>query len=108
MASSTGLVRDARANRVSTRLTRARSGETLAHAVVFMAGCTIVAITALLVFELWVNSGLSRHKFGWNFLFTSTWDPVNGQFGALPFIFGTVVTSALALLISVPLGVGAA
>ena len=39
---------------------------------------------------------------------TSTWDPVNDQFGALPFIYGTVVTSVLALVIGIPLGVGAA
>jgi phosphate transport system permease protein len=49
-----------------------------------------------------------RHQFGWSFLVTSTWDPVAGQFGALPFIYGTVVTSALALLMAIPLGVGAA
>ncbi len=63
---------------------------------------------ALLVYELWANSALSRRQFGWNFLFTSTWDPVAGHFGALPFLYGTVVTSALALIVAVPLGVGAA
>jgi phosphate transport system permease protein len=57
---------------------------------------------------LYFNSQASRAKFGWNFLFTSTWDPVADQFGALPFIYGTVVTSALALCIGIPLGVGAA
>ena len=51
---------------------------------------------------------MSRHQFGWSFLVTSTWDPVAGEFGALPFIYGTVVTSALALLMAIPLGVGAA
>jgi phosphate transport system permease protein len=47
-------------------------------------------------------------KFGFNFLRTTTWDPVNGEFGALPFIYGTVVTSAIGLLIAIPFGVGAA
>jgi phosphate transport system permease protein len=108
MASSASLVRDTRSHRVSGFLKRVRGGDAIAHGIVLLAACTIVAITALLVFELWINSGQSRHKFGWEFLFTSTWDPIKGQFGALPFIFGTVVTSALALLISVPLGVGAA
>ncbi len=51
---------------------------------------------------------LSRDKFGWHFLVTQTWDPNGGQFGALPFLYGTVVTSFLALLIAVPIGVGAA
>ena len=45
---------------------------------------------------------------GWAFLFSSQWDPVAEKFGALPFIYGTVITSVLALLISLPLGLGAA
>ena len=54
------------------------------------------------------HSGPTRHEVGWGFLWSSTWDPVTEEFGALPFIYGTVVTSFIALLISVPLGVGAA
>lgn len=65
-------------------------------------------LTVLLVFELWQGSVLARHKFGFAFFRTSVWDPVFEQFGALPFIFGTVVTAAIALLIAVPLGLGAA
>jgi phosphate transport system permease protein len=76
--------------------------------ITFMAAAGILAITGLLVLELYTNSSLSRAKFGWHFLFTSTWDPVADQFGALPFIYGTVVTSFLALLMGIPLGVGAA
>jgi phosphate transport system permease protein len=44
---------------------------------------------------------------GWHFFFTQVWDPVMDNYGALPFIYGTVVTSAVALLIAVPLGIGA-
>ncbi len=79
-------------------------------AYVVSLGCaaSIILITALLVFILWNDSRLSREKFGWHFLFTQNWDPVKGDFGALPFIYGTVVTSAIALLIAVPMGVGAA
>jgi phosphate transport system permease protein len=51
---------------------------------------------------------LPRHKFGFAFFRTSVWDPNFEQFGALPFIFGTLVTSAVALFIAVPLGIGAA
>src|ERR1051325_6668939 len=61
-----------------------------------------------LALELYRNSVLTREKFGWAFLFTKVWDPVAGQFGALPFIYGTVVSSAVALSIAIPLGVGAA
>ena len=62
----------------------------------------------MLVRQLWIDSSASREKFGFSFLSTSLWNPVTDQYGALPFIYGTVLTSFLALLISVPLGVGAA
>jgi phosphate transport system permease protein len=87
---------------------RLRSGDDIAYVITLTCALTILAITALLVFELYRNSAVPRNTFGWSFLVTSTWDPVAGQFGALPFIYGTVVTSALALLIAIPLGVGAA
>jgi len=87
---------------------RFRAGDEIAYLITFISAVSVVAITALLVFELYQKSALSRAKFGWSFLFTSTWDPVAEQFGALPFIYGTVVTSGLALLIGIPLGVGAA
>jgi len=87
---------------------RSRLANQLAHAVVFTASAAILAITVMLVYQLWVNSAASRLKFGWSFLVTTAWDPIAGHFGALPFIYGTVTTSAIALLIAVPLGVGAA
>jgi phosphate transport system permease protein len=59
-------------------------------------------------YELLKSSKLSLHKFGWHFLSSSDWDPVAEQFGALPFIFGTVVSSLVALIIAVPLSVGTA
>lgn len=89
-------------------LRRAFSGDSVAQGVVFLCATAILALTALLVWELWTHSGASRTKFGFDFLRTSTWDPVAGEFGALPFIYGTVVTSAVALLIAIPFGVGAA
>src|SRR5207237_5819096 len=64
--------------------------------------------TALLFFELYKASALTRQKFGWSFLKGITWDPVSLEFGALPFVYGTLVTSALALIIGIPLGIGAA
>ena len=94
--------------RASAFWQRLRSGDDIAYVITLTSALTILAITALLVFELYRNSAVTRHQFGWSFLVTSTWDPVAGQFGALPFIYGTVVTSALALLMAIPLGVGAA
>lgn len=73
-----------------------------------MGGLAILLVTGLLVYELYVNSAPARTKFGWGFLTGLIWDPVNDIYGALPFIYGTLVTSALALLIAVPIGVGAA
>jgi len=80
----------------------------MAYAITFAAAAGTVAIASLLAYELWVNSGPSRLKFGWNFLWMQTWDPIANRFGALPFMFGTIETSAIALLIAVPLGLGAA
>ena len=76
--------------------------------ITFLSAFSILAITAYVVWELWINSAEPRHQFGWSFLVTQTWDPVAGNFGALPFVYGTLVTSALALIIAVPLGVGSA
>ena len=87
---------------------RVRNGDEIAYAITFLCAFAVIAITALLVFELYRNSEPSRVKFGWSFLWTKTWDPVAGEFGALPFIYGTVVTSAFAMILGIPLGVGAA
>src|SRR6202790_20126 len=89
-------------------LRRIRSADEIAHVITLIAAATLLLITVLLVYQLWVLSAEARAKFGWSFFVTSTWDPVAGQFGALPFIYGTLVTSAVALAIAVPLGVGAA
>ena len=84
------------------------SGDEVARLVVSVAAGVILLLTFTLVFELWKNSQLSREKFGWAFLVTKIWDPNAQQFGALPFVYGTVVTSTFALLVAVPIGVGAA
>ena len=69
---------------------------------------SIFAIVVLILVELISGSKLTIQKFGIPFFFGSAWDPVNGNFGALPFIFGTVVSSILSLIIAVPLAVGVA
>jgi phosphate transport system permease protein len=94
--------------RAQSFVSRLKAGEDLPYLITLTAAAAILVITALVLYELIAQSGLSRHKFGWSFLFSSDWDPVAGNFGALPFIYGTVVTSILALLIAVPLGLGAA
>jgi phosphate transport system permease protein len=64
----------------------------------------LVSIIGVLAYE----SSDSIRKFGWGFLLNSTWDPVAEEFGALPFIYGTVLASLLALLQAVPLSIGTA
>jgi phosphate transport system permease protein len=71
-------------------------------------GLAVVAVLALIVYELVTGSALSWHAFGFKFFQGSDWNPVSEQFGALPFIYGTLVSSLLALIIAVPLAVGVA
>ncbi len=61
-----------------------------------------------IVYELIDGSMLSINRFGWRFLVTSTWDPVKNVFGAMPFIFGTMVSSIIALIIALPISMGIA
>lgn len=95
-------------SRLSSFLQRLKSGDETAHLLTLLFAASVFLITVVLVFELARNSALSWHKFGWNFLKTSTWDPVSEEFGALPFIYGTLVTSLVGLAIAVPLGLGSA
>ena len=95
-------------SRLHQWLRRLRSGDEIAHIVTLMFALSVVALTVFVVERLWSQSVASRQAFGWRFLFSRTWDPVAGDFGALTFIYGTIVTSAVALVIAVPLGLGAA
>lgn len=94
--------------KVRAFLKRLRAGDEVAYVVTFLAAGTILLITAIILYELYVQSVLPREKFGWAFLFTSTWDPIAEEFGALPFIYGTVVVSLIALVIAIPQGIGSA
>ena len=69
---------------------------------------SIFVLIGLIGLELANGSKLSLQKFGWHFLVSSNWDPVNEVFGALPFIFGTLVSSAIALVIAVPISIATA
>jgi phosphate transport system permease protein len=89
-------------------VSRLRDGDEIARLITFLFAASVVLLTVLLVYELWIGSVLPRHKFGFAFFRTSVWDPVFDQFGALPFIYGTLVTAIVSLLIAVPLGIGAA
>jgi phosphate transport system permease protein len=73
-----------------------------------LAGLIVLAIVGLILTELLQRSSLAWQKFGVHFFFGSEWDPVSGAFGALPFIYGTLVSSLVALTIAIPLSVAVA
>ena len=89
-------------------ISKLREGDEIVRLVTFLFAASVVLVTVLLVYELWIGSALPRHKFGFHFFVTSVWDPIFDQFGALPFIYGTLVTAGVALFLAVPLGIGAA
>jgi phosphate transport system permease protein len=75
---------------------------------VILCALAVLAMVGLIFFELVSQSRLSISKFGLSFLKKQIWDPVAEDFGALPFVYGTVVSSLLGLLIAVPLSIGTA
>jgi phosphate transport system permease protein len=77
-------------------------------AAMLLCALSIFAIVLFILAILIVRSKLSLAQFGFSFFTRSAWDPVNGDFGALPFIFGTLATSLLALAMAVPLALGVA
>ena len=84
-------------------------GDRLYQVLLVLAALSVLALVAGIGYELWHNSALSRHQFGLQFLWTTNWDPaITKTFGALPFIMGTLVTSIVAMIVAIPLGVGAA
>jgi len=92
-----------------TRMARpSRLGDQAFEWLTLAMAFTVVVLIILTGWQLWSGSTLAIKKFGFHFLTASTWDPVAEQFGALPFIYGTLVSSLLALLIAVPLGIATA
>jgi phosphate transport system permease protein len=85
-----------------------RVADRVFFALVLTCAFVIIAIVVAIVVILFERSALSRHAFGLGFFRSQEWDPVSGLFGALPFIYGTLVSSFLALLIAVPLALGVA
>lgn len=84
------------------------NGDAVFRGILFISALLILLIVISMIIAMTMNSMLSIREFGFGFLTSRTWDPVKGQFGALPFIYGTVVSSVLALVIAVPLSIGVA
>ena len=84
------------------------AGDAVFRALMFAATLLLLLIVGAMILALASHSTLSIRQFGFGFLTTREWNPVKGQFGALAFIYGTVASSLIALLISVPLSLGIA
>ncbi|HKD66118.1 MAG TPA: phosphate ABC transporter permease subunit PstC [Candidatus Binataceae bacterium] len=83
-------------------------GDRLFRSSTAILAALVLALLVGFAVVLAMESRLSLVKFGFSFFTSTNWDPVNDEFGALPFVYGTVATSAIALLIAVPLSLGAA
>ncbi|MEW6060471.1 MAG: phosphate ABC transporter permease subunit PstC [Bacteroidota bacterium] len=68
----------------------------------------VLLLILVMAYEMYASSSLTIEKFGWSFLTSTEWDPVTEQYGALPFIYGTVVSSLIALILALPVGLGIA
>lgn len=85
-----------------------RFGDRAFKSLTLVMALSVFVLIILIGYELARGSSTAIHQFGWHFLVSSDWDPVNEKYGAVPFIFGTLVSSAIALLIAVPLSVATA
>jgi len=83
-------------------------GDAIFRGVLFCCALLLVVIAVLMFVEIGSNARLSLEEFGFSFLTGRNWEPIRGEFGALPFVYGTVVSSLLALLLAVPVSLGIA
>jgi phosphate transport system permease protein len=93
---------------MATRRFSARFDEILFRAGTGAFAVLLIVIVGAIGYELYRQSGPSLAKFGWQFWQTDHWDPVLGDYGARPFIWGTLYSSVLALIISTPIALGIA
>jgi phosphate transport system permease protein len=87
-------------------LTKSAFGDKLFHGITAFFAFLILALAFMTAFTLWKAAGPSIHSMGWGFLTTQTWDPIHQVFGSVSFVYGTLMSSLLALLIATPLGLG--
>src|SRR6266849_944739 len=84
------------------------SGDAIFRVAMFIVALSLFLIVGAMIAALTAHSTLSIRQFGFSFLTSREWDPIKGKFGALAFIYGTIVSSLIALIISVPLSLGIA
>jgi len=83
-----------------------RLGDKIFKTVAYIFGLSILFFLILMIFEMYRGSKLSIDEFGWSFITGSKWNPIEEEFGAFPFIYGTLVSAFIALFIATPISVG--
>ncbi|HEX8847061.1 MAG TPA: phosphate ABC transporter permease subunit PstC [Pyrinomonadaceae bacterium] len=83
-------------------------GDAIFRILLFLAALVLLLLVSSMILAMWANSRPSIDRFGWEFVSGQAWNPVTEEFGALPFIYGTLVSSLIALVIAVPLSLGIA
>jgi phosphate transport system permease protein len=89
-------------------LRKGHVSDTIFAAIALLFGLFILVIMVGIVVQLWLESSQSRSEFGWNFIWSTAYSPATGEYGALVFIYGTLVTAFIAILLAGPVGVGIA
>lgn len=90
------------------RVRRGHTSDTVFAGVTLFFGLLVLALMVGIILQLWIQSAEARQEFGWSFLWSTTYDPGNDKYGALPFVYGTLVTAFIAVLLAGPVGVGIA
>ncbi|HEY0441167.1 MAG TPA: phosphate ABC transporter permease subunit PstC, partial [Xanthobacteraceae bacterium] len=89
-------------------LSRLRLSETVFRNLTRAAALSVLLLLSAIVLSLVIGSLPALRTFGFSFLTSQSWNPVTEKFGALAPIYGTVVTSAIAMIFAVPIGLGIA
>jgi phosphate transport system permease protein len=89
-------------------LRKGHVSDTIFAAIALLFGLSLLVIMVGIVVQLWLESSQSRSEFGWNFIWSTAYSPTTDEYGALVFIYGTLVTAFIAILLAGPVGVGVA
>src|SRR3982751_6175308 len=92
----------------SPQITGVQRGDRSFRGLVLIGAIAMIALLVGIIILLFVYSRPAIERYGFSFLISSDWDPVFENFGAAPYIFGTIVTSVIALLLATPFAIGAA
>jgi len=90
------------------QLRRGHTSDTIFAVIALLFGLSILVIMGGIIVQLWLQSSDARSEFGWSFLWSAAWSPPNDEYGALTFIYGTLLTAFMAFVLAGPVGVGIA